>query len=135
MNKVEKKQADTRQNTGDVPTIPEKLIPLLAGLSAEERRSALLAVKVYGETAVDILVPLLNAGKRTRMRRRSDKQTDGRRRVLVGARVPREFAQACRKEANERGVSLYAWVVMALREALCAGQWEETDDADPFYGW
>lgn len=132
---MEEKKANARENTSDVPTIPKGLMPLLAGLSAEERRSALLAVKVYGETAVDILVPVLNAGKRTRMRRRSDKQTDGRRRVLVGARVPRVFAQACRKEANKRGVSLYAWVVMALREALCAAQWEETDNADPFYGW
>lgn len=48
----------------------------------------------------------------------SDARTDGRRRVLVGARVPRALAERCRQAANREGISLYRWVIRALEKRL-----------------
>jgi len=55
--------------------------------------------------------------QRTRKRRASDARTDGARRKLVGARLPLEDAERCRKCAELEGVSLYRFVVRAMQVA------------------
>lgn len=47
-------------------------------------------------------------------RAQSDRRTDAARRVLVGARVPRNRADAYRAQADAQGVSMYRWVMDAL---------------------
>ena len=46
--------------------------------------------------------------------RESNARTDARRRKLVGARVPKEFAQRCKRCADAKGISLYRFVCNAL---------------------
>ena len=69
---------------------------------------------------MDCLREIARASARTAGRRASDRRTDRDRRVLVGARVPREMAERCRAAARERGISLYRFVIMALERALAA---------------
>lgn len=58
------------------------------------------------------LLVCLDYGRR---KRALNAASDHARRTLVGARVPRPFADSCRVCADARGQSLYAWVVDALK--------------------
>lgn len=78
-----------------------------------------------GRDEVAILISkILLAGERVIAKKESDAKTDPPRRVLVGARVKREFGERCKRAAEARGISLYAWVCDALERALEA-QWME----------
>lgn len=72
------------------------------------------------------LKELSKARRRAVKRAASDKVTDRKRRILVGARIGREQAERYRKDAEQRGMSLYRYVVTAL-EQMC-------DKSDNF-GW
>ncbi len=72
-----------------------------------------------GEVAKAVVV----SGGRALSKRSSDARTDRARRVLVGARVPRAFADRCKAAADRERVSLYRWVVSALTEALHASEY------------
>lgn len=74
-----------------------------------------------GEVAI-LISKILLAGERILAKKESDARTDPPRRVLVGARVKREFGEKCKRAAQARGISLYAWVCDALERALEA-QW------------
>ena len=86
--------------------------------SAEER--LVLELAVEREEPIDKLVmDLCFARRRAAQRAASDRQTDKDRRLLVGARVPREKAERYRKKAKASGRSLYRFVLDALeREYL-----------------
>lgn len=71
-----------------------------------ERRLALEAMEV-----------LAAAKYRADSRRRSDKRTDGKRRKLVGAKLPIEVAEEIQLLADLQGVSVYRFVVDALDAA------------------
>jgi len=71
-----------------------------------ERRLALEAMEV-----------LAAAKHRTESRRRSDRRTDGKRRKLVGAKLPIEVAEEIQLLADLQGVSVYRFVVDALDAA------------------
>lgn len=70
------------------------------------------------ERLTRILYAFAKAARRGERKRELNAASDGRRRILVGARVPREFYERCRQEADAWGLSLYAWVVRALERAL-----------------
>lgn len=98
----------------------------IAAMSKEEReaiRAALvgldaLPAQFRGEM-LDLITEIAAARGRAEDRRRSDRDTDARRRVLVGARVPRDTAERCRKCASLHGLSLYRFVCQALeRECM-----------------
>lgn len=92
----------------------------------ERIRSAILDLKgknpIKTWDAIKVAAECVCAGSRTIAKKDSDKATDGMRRVLVGARVKREFGEKCKHAAKARGLSLYAWVCEALERALEA-QW------------
>ena len=60
------------------------------------------------------MAALVLARRRTQQRRDSDRETDVQRRLLVGARLPRETAERYRACAKEHGLSLYAFAAAAL---------------------
>lgn len=103
----------------------DPIITLLEARPVEERRKLrrlLLAMRdrpyLQNWEVLDLVEALLQAGEDTRQARARERRSDGRRRCLVGARVPRAFYERCKREAALRGVSLYAWVVAALEKAL-----------------
>ena len=69
----------------------------------------------------DSLTSLGEARGRFVRKKASDARTDSVWRKLVGARVPVQFADECRRCAGEQGLSLYAFVVGALEEAVRDG--------------
>ncbi|MBE6973342.1 MAG: hypothetical protein E7440_05625 [Ruminococcaceae bacterium] len=92
-------------------------------LSADEEIAMVAALKCLGRLKGPVcemeerLADISLAIQRTRKRRESDARTDGARRKLVGARLPLEDAERCRKCAELEGVSLYRFVVRALQVA------------------
>lgn len=70
------------------------------------------------ERALNVAIHAVAAAGRCMAKRESDRHTDYKRRVLVGARVPRAFAERCRTAAETEGISLYAWVVRALERTF-----------------
>lgn len=54
---------------------------------------------------------------KAKKKRDSNRITDFRRRTLVGARVPRALKEQCRAQAQARGISLYRFVLDALKQA------------------
>lgn len=92
----------------------------------EQIRSAILALKgkrpLRPWDVLKVATECVCAGSRAMAKKQSDKETDGLHRVLVGARVKREFGEKCKRAAQSRGLSLYAWVCEALERALEA-QW------------
>lgn len=92
-------------------------------LSADEEIAMVAALKCLGRLKGPVcemeerLADISLAIQRTRKRRASDARTDGARRKLVGARLPLEDAERCRKCAELEGVSLYRFVVRALQVA------------------
>ncbi len=85
-------------------------------LSADEQRAVLQAVETSSRPS-DV-VAIVMAIDRTRGRRFSDRATDARRRVLVGARVPRELADKVKLAAQEKGVSVYRFVLDTISDAV-----------------
>ena len=61
---------------------------------------------------------VLRTFAREQRKKESDKRTDAQRRILVGARVPRELAERCRAKAKAQGKSLYRFTVDALEQHL-----------------
>lgn len=109
---------------GDLLDRIEKDLRDLGQISKEERdavaaamrRAAALRDGADAMTA-DILL-IARASARHLRRRASDAATDGDRRMLVGARVPRSLAMRCRAAADAEGISLYRWTMNALLAAL-----------------
>lgn len=103
----------------------ERVAAALDHVSARERAEIVRAIdrikpdrELDEYLALSVVADVILARERTRRKRQSDRRTDRARRVLVGARVPRAFAERCQQAAFDRGVSLYAWVVWALEGAL-----------------
>lgn len=106
-------------------TKTERVSAALEHVSARERSEIVRAIdrikpdrELDEYLALSVVADVILAQERTRRKRQSDRRTDRARRTLVGARVPRAFADRCRAEASLRGMSLYAWVVWALEGAL-----------------
>ena len=101
----------------------KRAVALAAVMSADERRAMMAAlvalrglrgnVRRMEECIADIGLAM----QRTKKRRESDRETDGKRRKLVGARLPLEDAARCAACAELEGVSLYRFVVRALAAA------------------
>lgn len=106
-----------------------RIVEALDRLPAEERRAAKRALLRLGGDglagrgtvpkvrAVEAAGDIIRAAARGHGKRASDRETDRRRRVLVGARVPREQATRYQDAAAGAGVSLYRWVLDALNDA------------------
>ena len=82
--------------------------------SAQEREVILAGLEEGDAKVADFTRRLLLARRRTEQRARSDARTGARRRVLVGAQVPREAGQRYRQCAEGEGISLYRFVCNAL---------------------
>ena len=74
----------------------------------------LLEAVGHGQVPPAVLQRLAAARRRASSRAQSDAQTDHARRLLVGARLPRETAEKYRECASEHGLSLYRFVSGAL---------------------
>ena len=94
-----------------------------ATLTAAEKRAVADALRTATRDngrrseLIDAIVEIVAARGRDAQKRASDTVTDARRRVLVGARVPRELAAGCKARADGQGVSLYKWVVDIIQKA------------------
>lgn len=86
---------------------------LLVGFSADERAVLVEAVG-RGQVPPAVLQRLAAARRRASSRAESDARTDHARRILVGARLPRETAERYRECAAAHGLSLYRFVSGAL---------------------
>lgn len=120
----------------------QRIAAALERLPAEERRAAKRALLRLGGSglagrgtvprvrAVEAVGDIIRAAARGHGKRDSDRKTDHRRRVLVGARVPREQAIRYQETAAAQGMSLYAWVMAALDRAAqdTEEQQDETQD-------
>lgn len=101
----------------------ERAAAAVLRLPAPERRTVTAALyslrrrRISQTAALEAASDIILAHARTENRRESDRRTDTRRRVLVGARVPREAAEKYRAAAERAGVSLYRWVADALEAA------------------
>lgn len=101
----------------------ERAADVILRLPTPERRTVTRALyslrrrHISQTAALEAASDIILARARTEARRKSDKQTDTRRRVLVGARVPREAAEQYRAAAERAGISLYRWVANALEAA------------------
>lgn len=80
--------------------------------SADEKVVLLGFLADGGDSA--FLERLAAARRRTLQRADSDAATDLSRRLLIGARLPRELAERYRDCATEHGLSLYRFVCNAL---------------------
>lgn len=102
-----------------------RILQAIDQLPAEERRAAkrgLLRLSrgrgnISASRAIAAIGDVITAAARGHGKRASDRETDRRRRVLVGARIPRERATRYQEAAAAQGLSLYAWVVAALDRA------------------
>ena len=96
----------------------ERLKEGLALFPAAERAALLQAMRDR-QIPPAVLVRLAAARRRTSQRANSDARTDHARRLLVGARLPRQTAERYRECAAGQGLSLYRFVCQALeREYL-----------------
>lgn len=99
----------------------EKIAHNLSRLSAEERRAIQLAMQKISRmtrqnrrTMTRAIMGIVEASARTAGRRASDRKTEPRRRVTIGARVKREFAERCQAAAEASGRSMYRFLHDAL---------------------
>lgn len=102
-----------------------KTVEIIKKLPADERRAVKAALaRIVGRRtipearAIECVTSVAAARARTEARRKSDRETDRGRRLTIGARVPREQAERYKAAAADEGISLYAWVVTALDDAL-----------------
>lgn len=79
--------------------------------SAQERE---VLIDALADGQRDLVTALILARRRTQQRRDSDSETDLNRRLLVGARLPRQAAERYRECAREHGLSLYQFSSQAL---------------------
>lgn len=87
------------------------VIRALEGASPKERGAArLLLLGAQSKEEMDAVKTLLTAGRERKQQRASD----GKRRLLVGPRLPRETAERYREAAAAKGQSLYQWAADAL---------------------
>lgn len=95
-------------------------------MSADELRAYDAAVEIIKRLptfvcerrlALEAMEILAAAKYRTDSRKRSDKQTDRKRRKLIGAKLPIEVAEEIQLLADLQGVSVYRFVVDALDAA------------------
>lgn len=86
----------------------------LSNAAAREKATRLL-IKLERKSDRDMLIDLLCDLRRAEQKRRSDRVTDPERRILVGARLPRQIAEQYRARAREEKLSLYAWCCKAFR--------------------
>ena len=91
----------------------------LSGQEREALRNALREAQTITGTArrnrmTDALLNMVEATARATGKRQSDRMTDSARRMLVGARIPRQMAEDCRQAAQASGRSLYRFVLDAL---------------------
>lgn len=98
-----------------------RLSRLSAMLTAGERAAFLREFDRYPpyakwneERVVETIYAILSANRRFEKKAAMNKASDGRRRTLVGARLPVETVEEYRRTAAARGQSLYAWVSEAL---------------------
>ena len=91
----------------------ERLKEGLALFPAAERAALLQAMRDRQITPA-ALVRLAAARRRASRKADSDARTDHARRILVGARLPRQTAQRYRECAAGHGLSLYRFVCNAL---------------------
>lgn len=107
----------------------EKMAPFVRGLPADERKAVTSAAVAFSvpqiprRTALRKLERIVYSIHRTEERRKSDRETDRRRRLLVGARVPRDLGEKYREMAAARGMSLNKWVALALEKAAYEQGW------------
>lgn len=103
-------------------TYAERVTAAMSRRSYPERRRILRAIEPLNRAmipchiATRAVAETVLAGDRTLRKREQDAASDGRRRKLVGARVPLDLYCKCKAAADIRGISLYAWVVEALEE-------------------
>ena len=76
-----------------------------------------------------MVVELLQAERRARQRRRSDRITDPARRLTIGARIPRETAERYQAAAADVGMSAYEWTWRAVERQYR----EQTGEKGPDY--
>lgn len=81
-------------------------------LFSAEEREVLLDALAHGQR--ELVSALVLARRRTQQRRDSDAGTDVERRLLVGARLPRQTAERYRACARAHGLSLYSFACSAL---------------------
>lgn len=98
--------------------------------STEEREVLRRAMEQIANRGLDrdgqyaMVLDLILARRRAGQRYDSDSRTDRARRILVGARVPRELAGQVRCCAKARGVSVYRFVVDIITKEIqnsCGG--------------
>lgn len=94
----------------------------LEAMSAEEREAVAVALegalRPAGKDWMGLVTNIVAARGRAMARRDSDKRTDAKRRVLVGAHVPRGLAERVRAAAAAKGVSQYRFLVDGI-ERMC----------------
>lgn len=105
----------------------DPILTLLDAKPVEERRKLRhLLMELKGRAylqdweILDLVEAIFRAEEETKEARARERQSDARRRCLVGARVSRAFYEDCKRDASLRGISLYAWVVDALERKLVA---------------
>lgn len=90
----------------------------LDAMSADERAAILAAMqharKAESDKMLRLVTDIAAALGRTEARKESDKQTDKRRRLLIGARMPMKQALRCKACAALLGVSLYRFTIQAI---------------------
>ena len=97
-------------------------------MSADEKRAMVAALECLRDLKGPVrrmeecLADIGLAMQRTQMRRESNRETDPKRRKLVGVRLPLDEAARCKKCAELEGVSLYRFVVRALQVACEAAE-------------
>ena len=107
----------------------EKMVPFVQELPCDERKaitSAALAFSVPQiprRTALRKLERIVYSIHRTEARRRSDYETDQRRRRTVGTKVQIETWELYRDLAAAQGISLNKWVNLALQRAAYEQGW------------
>lgn len=107
----------------------EKMAPFVRGLPCDERKAITSAAVAFSvpqiprRTALRKLERIVYSIHRTEERRRSDKETDARRRRTVGTKVPVETWERYRELAAARGMTLNQWVTLALQRAAYEQGW------------
>ena len=107
--------------------MPNPYKSIVADLPPAEQQGVIEALRLLAaETdpeAYQAGLRIIKTYARVVRKRASDHATDHARRVLVGARVPREDAARYRAAAHALDISLYAWVHQALDAYADAGPW------------
>lgn len=96
-------------------TRTEKAVVALQALPRATRQHLGEVWRQTPPTGREALVDLILNLDRQRRRSESDARTDRERRVLIGARLPRDVVGRYRLAADRCGQSLYAWVSDALK--------------------